>query len=430
MIDRLVLQALKDRETFRHLNTAVPREMMDPITVQLLDWYATYFGAYPDHDKVNVEGLTTLIKLRSGLDEETMQGIAGLLEYLEQDLPADMLKHTATQLEERAFAGKVGALLARYHNNEEIDLTYELGRLAEDTRNRIITQADAQWADGDILQYLEQQDDDSGVHFDFLPSLDKTLKGLNIGNNVAVVAPTNAGKTAMLCKIAASFQAQGKILYPGRPALYLVNESLAQVIRPRIYQAAFEKDFNTVLAEAKTGALQEAYAEMMGGADMIRPINIHGMTTTEVFRIIERHNPWLVLGDMTGRIKPPKASGNESKDLEEVWNAFREEAARMGFLHVGSIQISADGFDDLYPPLDAMQWSRVGIQTTLDLALTIGKLKDPMSECIRGISTPKSKLARQGCSDQNFLQYFFDKDLHSWKEVPKVNAVQPRIAKK
>ena len=56
-----------------------------------------------------------------------------------------------------------------------------------------------------------------------------------------------------------------------------------------------------------------------------------------------------------------------------------------------------------HPPLSAMQNSKTGIQTTLDLALMMGAKNDQMYQNIRGISTPKNKLARSG---QNSLQKF------------------------
>lgn len=414
MIDRLVLQALKQKARFRLLNTSVPKDMLDPITVQLLDWYHVYFKAHPEHEVVDIEALTTLMRLRSGLDSDSMEAVAGLLEYLDQDVADDILQHTVGQLEELAFVGKASAMIARYHNNEEIDITYEVQRLAEETRNRINVQSEATFCDDDIADLLDDGDEDGGIRITCLPELDKNLIGLRTGNNIAVVAPTNMGKTALMCKLAVAFQSQAKDMFPGRPLLYLINEGTAKVIKPRIWQTALGVDRNQAREMAIAGTLVPAFEAIVGDQNSIRCINIHGLAMPEVLRIIERHKPWCVITDMTGRIKPSKPTGNESKDLEEVWNTMREEAARMDFLHVGSIQVSADGFDNLFPELDNMQWSRVGIQTTLDLAIMMGALKDPMMAQLRGISTPKSKLAKTGVSDLNYLKYFFDNHTNSW----------------
>lgn len=100
--------------------------------------------------------------------------------------------------------------------------------------------------------------------------------------------------------------------------------------------------------------------------------NIHGKNVSQVEQIIEHFNPYVVVTDMTGRIRSVSNRGggaNDIQQLEEVWNGMRELAAIHDFLHMGTIQVSAEGFDQLFPALSAMQNSKTGIQTTLDLCL-------------------------------------------------------------
>ena len=105
--------------------------------------------------------------------------------------------------------------------------------------------------------------------------------------------------------------------------------------------------------------------------------------------------PFLVITDMTGRIRVSSGSGmNDVQQLEEAWEAMRIQAAIQKFIHVGTAQVSAEGFNNYYPPLSAVQNSKTGIQTTWDLALFIGTMSQPVegNEEVRGISTPKNKL--------------------------------------
>lgn len=417
MIDRLVLQALKTRKRFQLLSTAVPREMLDPLTGQLLDWYAVYFKAYPEHDVINIEALGTTIKLRSGMGADDFAMVTEILDYLAQEVPEEILSQTLAQLESLAFVGKAQAFISQYHANAEIDIVYEIKNLVEQTSGRLAMSQVDTWEEPSLDDLLALTDDDTGIKLRALPELAARINSLHPGHNVAIVAPTNKGKTALMCKLAGDFAEQARTLYPNQPILYLVNEGLANLIRIRVLEAVLGLNRNQVKEYQQQGVLEQMYLAKVGRKDAIRAINIHGMSDLEVFRIIDRHKPWCVFTDMTGRIKPHKSTGNESKDLEEVWNGFREQAARQGFLHVGSVQISADGFDELYPSLDQMQWSRVGIQTTLDLAIVMGALKDPIQEQLRGISTPKNKLAKVGCSDNTRLKYFFDKDTNSWDHV-------------
>jgi hypothetical protein len=81
---------------------------------------------------------------------------------------------------------------------------------------------------------------------------------------------------------------------------------------------------------------------------------------------------------------------------------------------MGTVQVSAEGFNMLYPPLSALQNSKTGIQTTLDLVLMMGALTNPDAATLRGISTPKNKLGRSGKLSQNMFQSYFDAPINRW----------------
>ena len=72
--------------------------------------------------------------------------------------------------------------------------------------------------------------------------------------------------------------------------------------------------------------------------------------------------------------------------------------------------------DTLYPPLTAVQNSKVGIQTTWDLAIFIGALQTvtPETELLRGISTPKNKLSRSGKRSLLKTETYFQPEKNIW----------------
>jgi hypothetical protein len=170
---------------------------------------------------------------------------------------------------------------------------------------------------------------------------------------------------------------------------------------------------------AREGKLVPAYEKIVGKRDAIRLVNIHGMNVSQVAKIIEAHKPYMVITDMTGRIRANGNSKgmNELQELEEVWNSMRELSAMLKFIHIGTIQVSAEGMDQLYPPLTAMQWSKVGIQTTLDLCIMVGAHQNPEQglEDLRGISTPKNKLSRSGKRAENKFEVVFNPELNQWR---------------
>lgn len=421
-MDKLLLKALSQRERYQVLSGSVPKEMFDPLTVNLLQWYGAYFSKHPDHAFINYDALETMMKLSGQETPEQIQLITRITSDLRNPVEDSVLNQTINQLEEVRFSGQCGNILSRYNNGEEVDAIYEIQRLAEQTKHRMVSNGGSGWASQDPLEYLEQSADSAGLQFTSLPALEQTLRGLRVGDNIALAAPTDAGKSSLLIRFAVDFAKQAKTLYPNRPLLYLVNESTAEALTPRVYCTALGLKKSEALALARTGDLVPRYSEVVGSWDAIRLQNIHGMNTTQVSQIIEAHNPYLVITDMTGRIQTVRPTSNETTQAEMVWNTMRELAAIQKFIHFGTIQVSAEGMDMLHPPITALQNSKVGVQTTLDMLLVMGALFKESLETLRGFSTPKNKLVREGCSKHNTLEGFFNAELNEWvnfKEVKK-----------
>lgn len=421
MIDIVLLKSLSSKKHYTATAKHIPTEMLDPLTGKILTYYGMYFNTYPEHEEINYDALLAFIDFKVR-DVTKRNEIKSVLENVHNtDIPPEVLENTQNQIEELAFSGKLGAMLSSYNQGDDIDLTYEVAVLATQTRERMSVLGSKKWADADILEYLEADADDSGLQFKTFDILYDSLKGLHSGHNVAVVAPTDKGKTSLLCRLAVDFANQAKDIeeYKDSCILYLVNEGLAETITPRLYCTACACTRDEALTKARAGTLVGEYTKVVGKRDAIRLVNIHGMNVSQVAKIIEAHKPYMVITDMTGRIRANGNSKgmNELQELEEVWNSMRELSAMLKFIHIGTIQVSAEGMDNLYPPLTAMQWSKVGIQTTLDLCIMVGALQNPEAgmEDIRGISTPKNKLSRSGKRAENKFEVVFSPELNQWR---------------
>lgn len=752
-LDLNILRALSTRDRLTALRASVPAEMVDPNTIEMLRWFDSYFRAHTDHILIDPAALLTHIKLRAKVDPQQLLVFDAIVQQLCSPIDATTLKVTVETLETLRLSGESASLISRYNNGEELDLAFEMQQLTQRTMQQIARTSAAKWADADPLEYIEAAADDSGLQWDAFPALRGTLKGLRPGHNIAIAAPTDAGKclapdtlvrmyptgtkmardvrsgdylrgptgvrkvlgttsgvaemyrvsypwgeyydvnaphvlslvrtcdgtalhpvgevvnisvqeylqkpeswkhvhkgwktavqypeeeqqmpayllgawlgdgtttkpqftsmdleiveefrehygresqsrpagaartydfyrtgmlqdlrelgvlgnkhipaqylhasldqrlellaglldtdgyctargaevtfkqpalahgllelarsvgihatqkevfkracgtadtgawywktslgseylqvlrgyfrrprhatlqsttkpkrsglyfgitvtplglgeyagfeldgdhlfllgdftvthnTSLLCELAVSFAKQAHTVYPEQPLLYLLNEGTAEGITPRVYQTALHCCNQELLKAARSGTLREQYAAIVGRWDAIRLVNIHGMRLSQVSRIIEAHHPYMVITDMTGRITANSnhtGGGNDIGQLEEVWNCMRELAAIQQFIHMGTVQVSAEGFDMLFPPLSAMQNSKTGIQTTLDLCLMMGRLNPQTAsnmEMVRGISTPKNKLARSGCKSTNQLQVVFDAGTNTW----------------
>lgn len=418
-LDYNILAALAKRERYISLHSAVPQEMLDETTGSMLKWYGLYYKEHPDHLMIEPSALLTLMRLRGKLSDEQVHVTQAICDRLAHPIDQQVLESTVQTLEELRLSGEAAALIQRYNQGDEIDIAFELQQLTHRTMERVRRQSGAKWADEDPLVYLSEDADDSGLQWEWMPLLHGTMKGLRPGDNIGTAAPTNAGKSSFFCRGIVEFahQAYRDGLYPGRPALYLVNEGTDRRITNRIFQSAIRRSFPETLAMAREGTLLPAFCDYVGRRDAIRVVNIHGLNTAQVSRIIDAHEPWLVVTDMTGRIRANTNSGgmNDVSQVEDVWNTMREFATIQEFIHWGSIQVSAEGFDVLYPPISALQNSKTGIQTTLDMLIMLGYVRNQDAlKNIRGISTPKSKFARAGQDDEQKFEVIFDKHRNMW----------------
>lgn len=430
MSDLNLLRAMMERKQFTGSFKSIPLELYDSNTVAMLQWFKLYFKSYEEHDRVDVPTLGSLIKLKTNQTKEAMALTNEILRQLKVPLPMDVRANTINALEERRLSAEAAMICKKYDDGEEIDVIFELNKLAIATKQRVELQTQAAWCDTDVWELIQADADDSGYIFDFLPEeISGMLRGVTEGKNICVAADTDKGKTSFLVRIAESFTKQRMTLMEQdsnlifRPVLYLINESNAEVITPRVYQTALNIDRQEMWDLGASGDITPKYIQAVGRRDAIRLVNIHGKNVAQVARIIEAHDPFLVITDMTGRIRV-NGGGNGANDidqLEEVWNDMRTLAEMHKFIHVGTAQISAEGKDMLYPPLSALQKSKTGIQTTLDLAIWIGAYANPTpdNEYMRGISTPKNKLVKSGCRSYNTCLTYFKPEINDWNAVVK-----------
>ena len=94
MSDKYLLKAMMNRQRFLSLHKSVPRDMFSSITLRVLDSYADYYQKYPEHDEIDVEALSTLMKLKKNQTSEETVVINRVLEGLREDVPEDVLNTT------------------------------------------------------------------------------------------------------------------------------------------------------------------------------------------------------------------------------------------------------------------------------------------------------------------------------------------------
>lgn len=444
MSDLNLLKVMLNRKDYISTYKDLPLDSYDEMTRWMLKWFKLYLATYAEDVVIDVDKLQSLITLKSPskLPDDQQTKLNLVLKGLQVPIDSTVRDVTLSSLGERKLVKEVEMMCRQWNDGDEIDFIHDLALKAVTAREKIAGSEVPSWCDTDILELLRLNADDSGYKFDFLPyEFNSKLKGVRESHNIAIAADTNKGKTSFFCRSAVSFAKQrvafqklhdelvrsddwvepdGYKPMVFRPILYLVNEGTAEMITPRLYQTALGIDNAKMIELAEAGKLTKMYEDVVGRKDAIRLRNIHGWTLGEVSKYIESHNPFMVITDMTGRVRLGGSGGKSDIDkLEAVWDGFRTLASPnlLDFIHMGSAQISAEGKNMMYPPLSALQNSKTGIQTTLDLGIWLGYPENSQGtpdEYVRGISTAKNKLPVVGESDYIKCEVMFDPHKNTW----------------
>src|SRR5690606_32575369 len=98
MLDKYLLQALKERKRFNTLRHAVPTDVFSQDTVSMIKWFDRYFKQYVEHDEIDVDTLETFIKLEGKLKDDQFVIIKRMLQGLREEVPQDVLRQTVHSL--------------------------------------------------------------------------------------------------------------------------------------------------------------------------------------------------------------------------------------------------------------------------------------------------------------------------------------------
>ncbi|QFP93612.1 hypothetical protein [Pectobacterium phage CX5] len=411
-MDKLILSVLRDRGKFRQLRGAVPDDLVGQETLSMLAWYDCWFKAFPERDTVDTDSLRSLFNLRVGqsIDDNQRAIMAMLFRKLDEPVDQHEVDGITAQLYERDFKGKAAALINRYDNGDEVDLTFELNRLAHENMRRISASSPASYIDDPIEDILNDFQGDRGLKL-VTQLLRSSVGGLQGGDSVAIAGRPDKGKTSLLAANLVNFAPQLEALgWGGRPMLWLNNEGSGRRIIPRIYQAALKCTFTEMVSKSNAGILVPEYQAAMHNQRILVK-DMHGATLGQIEQVIEELKPCVVVYDMLANFRMPSAGGGNKTDaLEQMWQEVREQAVRHDFVAFPTVQISADGDDQMYPPYSALKDSKTGIQGATDVILMMGALNAIEMDSVRGFSTPKNKRQMQGTPSNTPGQVFFDKE--------------------
>lgn len=415
-MDFLILKGLSSRQRFQSLYGLVPQDMLTPETRIMLAWFQVYFSVYPEHDQVKPGVLESLIRIRSaGANPDSLAVTVQYCEQLKKPVSESDLKGVLSTLYELDFAGQAGALLSEYNRGGDVDIIHELEVIARKAKQSKASGRASDYITTSVWDILERTSDGKGIKFRRHPGLFESVGGLQGGDSLAIAAFVDAGKTSLLADMVTDWAPQCVEFFGAdRPILWLNNEGRGEEIIPRLRQAALGVNRATLTDMARAGTIDDAYCKAIGAdLDYIRVKDVHGASMVSIEQVIEDMRPSVVICDMMASVKMHMAKGsNKTDSVEGAWQEWREILVRHDCIGVGTIQLSVEGTNLLYPPLTSLKDTKIGAQGAMDVAIIMGSLlSNPDMRNLRGISTPKNKRAIPGAPGYSMHECMFDAEI-------------------
>lgn len=406
--DKNLVAVLADRTRYKALAKQVPMDSLGQQTEWLLKAYGTFFDKNPDSKHVDFDVLRTMARLK--LENQENAPVLALIDAASKvKVTKEQINNTTQLLMEQGYAGRAAILVNRYNDGEEIDLAHELYKETMQIRSAIGASAESMFDEPDIHAILAEQDRDEGLKFRQL-CLQEFIKGLMPPLSLAFCAGVDSGKTSFLCDALTYFAPQAAKLWPGRPIIWFSNEGVVREIWPRLYSAALGVD-SKKLAHMPARELYDKYEKAVGGdRHIIKMKDAHGWSLAQVNAICEELKPIIVVYDMLANFKLPGVEKRHEK-MEMLFQEVREMGALHDHIAFATVQLSAEGYDQLYPPGTALKDAKIGIQGALDIQINMGKLNDPAYEATRGFSLPKNKRKQVGKPANMRAEVFFQPDI-------------------
>lgn len=417
-VELSLLRALRHRENYDRLHSLVPFEYIDERTSNIVRAFGEY---YRETDAAEIEADAfgvwfTTFKYKN-LKEESKAVYRRLFREMMTPEPEGVQRMLKERLIATKYAGELTSLLQKWDAGDEVDLYLQMRGMVEKFEQDVDRKVVIPWVNVPIEDILSEEENDSGLHFR-LSEINMAIRGLRPGDFIIWAGRPDKGKTSSILS-ELTFMVPQLDNFPEYWAkgeangIWFNNEGPGKRIVSRAYQAALNMTIPEMVEASRAKNLREQYAEVMGGGDRLRIMDIHGMWHYEVEDILKQVTPGIVVFDMIDNIKfgGEVANGGQRTDqlLETMYQWARVLGVKYNCIVIATSQISQEGDGLPYPTQSMLKDSKTGKQGAADLILMLGSSNEPLMASTRWISFPKNKLRRPGTQDLR-LEVHFDRD--------------------
>lgn len=232
----------------------------------------------------------------------------------------------------------------------------------------------------DLDSILKKESDVTGYNW-FVPELNDVLGTIKGGDMGLVVAVPETGKTAFVLSVATSIlQQAGKVLHinneeRGSKVMLRAIMNLTKMTRQEI-----------LLNKEKVKEKIDVYMK-----DKYFLYDLVGVSILEIKRLIEKHNPDLLIIDQAWKIKVKQQDRNDLT-LTSIYKELREIAKNFNVHVLGVSQADSNAYTKKYLTLENIFGSKIGVQGEMDYIIGISKDEEEDKADWRYLSFPKNKL--------------------------------------
>jgi replicative DNA helicase len=408
-IDTVILQVMRERETFDKMYRSMPIYALDEKTGLILKDYEEYFKQFEGHISIDPDTFRTLFFsfLHPSMNGDLKVYYTALLDkVLTGDVDDDTRRGLTQRILELEFATKVGNIVKKYDAGDDINVSRAVEEATETLKIQLDRRVRIPWVQDSIEDLLELEDATHGLKWR-LSCLNESMRPLRSGDFGLICARPDSGKTSFLTSELTFMASQ---LEPDQHIVWLNNESVGQRIVTRLYQSALDASISELKTLKDKRTIQKEYIKAVGALDRIRVLDVHDCWNYEISDILNELNPGLIVFDMIDNVRFGGLAAGSRTDqaLEAMYQWARILGVRKGCPILATSQVSAEGDGLAYPLMHMLKDSKTGKQGAADFIMMLGRQHDPMMESSRYISLPKNKLIVENGPKDPRAEVLFD----------------------
>lgn len=302
------------------------------------------------------------------------------------DVDESAKKRTIEMLIEKDYALRMADHLLAVSEGDETKEVLDIDTMMTEFKSEVEF---ATVEDGHLAVDESLYEDDSGEGLEWrLEEMNISAGPLQKGNFVVVAAYVHTGKTTFLTSEVSYMAGQ---LSSDRPVVWFQNEEVGRVVLQKIHQAALGWTLEELL-DSPVATLAALKKQWDGDVNRVRLFDIKSLTPEKIEAICSRLNPGLIVFDQLYNVEGFRRAYSDVDQQKQLFHWARELAANYSPV-ITTHQADGEAAGQLYPELARMYNSRVSVQGSADLIITLGTCNDGSKPPnTRGLFVVKNKL--------------------------------------